>query len=209
MKLLSAFFPRIIPYLPGCSEPFAAQALLVSAIEFCENAQVIRRNLDPITTTPGVDGYSLVLDDAQQAITRVLGVTMDGRVLPSVMAEALRELPDGNARPSGFYVDTSAGGYVIRLAPAPDEVYTLVPTVALRPSRDASELHDDLYDLWVDALVAGTLHRCMLTPDQPFTNPVQALYWEKMAATATVGSRIEGNYGYVRGSMRVKTRPFV
>lgn len=208
MKLLSAFFPRILPYLPGCSEPFAAQALLNSAIEFCENSQVLRINLDPIQTVPGRSGYDLDAPNSQLAVTRVLGATLDGRALSSIMAEALREPPTMKARPTSFYVDTSAGGFELRLAPLPDDVYTLVANVALRPARNATTLHDDLYDLWIDALVAGTLHRCMLTPEQPFTNPTQALYWERVAANATASSRIEGNYGYVRGSMRAKSRPF-
>jgi hypothetical protein len=208
MKPLSAFFPRILPYLPGCSEPFAAQALLTSAIEFCENSQVLRIDLDPISTVEGQPGYTLGTANADLAITRVLGVTLDGHALSGIMAEALREPPAMKARPTSFYVNTSAGDFELRLAPLPDDVYTLVANVALRPARDATTLHDDLYDLWIDPLVAGALHRCMLTPEQPFTNPTQALYWERMAAVATAGSRIEGNYGYVRGSMRVKSRPF-
>lgn len=209
MKPLSAFFPRILPYLPGCPEPFAAQALLTSAIEFCENSQVVRVDLPPISTVAGGASYYLDAPDAQSAITRVLNVTLDGHVLPSIMAEALREVPATPARPNGYYVDTSEGDFTIKLAPLPDTSYTLAANVALRPAREATQLHNDLYDLWIDALVAGTLYRCMMTPDQPFSNPVQALYWEKTANTATANSRIEGNYGYVRGSMRVKTRPFV
>jgi len=208
MKLLSAFFPRILPYLPGCSEPLAAQALLSSAIEFCDTAQVLRINLDPIQTSAGAAAYGLTPPSSELAIARVLGVTLDGRAIVPVLAEALREPPTVEARPTSFYVDTSGGSFSLRLAAIPDDVYTLVANVALRPTRDATTLHDDLFELWVEPLVAGTLHRCMLVPDQPFTNPTQALYWGGVAAKATANSRVEGNYGYVRGSMRAKAHPF-
>jgi hypothetical protein len=48
----------------------------------------------------------------------------------------------------------------------------------------------------------------MQIPDQPFTNFAQAQYLMNSAAKQTNTSRIEGNYGFVRGSMRVRPRSF-
>lgn len=210
MKILSTFFPRILPYLPGCSEPLAAQALLTAAIEFCEASSVLRQNLASFNTTVGVDQYALNPPSNQHAIARVMSVAVDRVELIAGLAENIRnDLPVDTAKPRGFYTDRTDSGFSLRLSPPPDGVYPVVVAVALRPAIDATELDDDLYNIWVDPLVAGAISRCMLVPDQPFTNFPMARQMQDTAAKGFVASRIEGNYGLVRGSMRVKPRRFM
>ena len=44
MKPLSDFFPHILPHLPGCSEPLAAQMLLESAVYFYTMSELVLDN---------------------------------------------------------------------------------------------------------------------------------------------------------------------
>jgi hypothetical protein len=74
MKALSAFYPRVLPYLPGCSEPFANQVILNSAIEFCENSLTLRQNLDTFNTVAGKIEYDLDPPSANHDINRVMSV---------------------------------------------------------------------------------------------------------------------------------------
>ena len=209
MKLLSAFYSRILPYLPGCSEPMVDQVLVSAAIEFAEKSLVLRQNLDSFKTSAGVVQYDLDPPTKYHEISRVMGVTVDGEELQPGLFEAIRnDMPTGQAKPIGFYSDRTDNSFTLMLSPPPDGAYTVVVAVNIRPTRDATQLDDDLYDIWVDPIVSNAIARAMQIPDQPFTNFAQAQYLLDSAARKTNNSRIEGNYGMVRGSMRVRARPF-
>ena len=209
MKALSAFFPRILPYLPGCPEPLVAQVLIDAAIEFCDSSLVLRQNLDTFNTVVGRVQYDLDAPSAQHDINRVMGVTLDGKELVAGMSEALRgDMPTASAKPRGFYTDRTDSVFTLMLSPPPDEVYSVLVNVALSPARTATQLDDDLYNTWINPIVSSAIARAMQIPGQPFSNPAQAQILLNSAARQTVTSRIEGNYGLVRGSMRVRYRPF-
>ena len=209
MKALSAFYPRVLPYLPGCSEPFANQVILNSAIEFCENSLTLRQNLDTFNTVAGKIEYDPDPPSANHDINRVMSVAVDSKELAAGMAEVVRnDLPTANATPRAFYTNRADSTFVLRLAPPPDDVYPVVVNVTLRPSRDAVLLDDDLYNIWIDPIVSGAIARAMQVPDQPFTNFAQARYLLDSAAKQTNSSRIESNYGLIRGSMTVRYRSF-
>ena len=209
MKPLSVFYPRILPYLPGCSEPLVDQVLVNSAIEFAENSLTLRQNLDSFKTVAGVSQYDLDPPTTNHDINRVMGVTLDGQELTAGMFEAIRnDLPPANAKPRGFYTDRTDNVFTLKLSPPPDGKYTVVVAVTLRPARAATQLDDDLYNIWIDPIVSGAIARAMQIPDQPFTNFARAQQLLDSAARQTNSSRIESNYGLVRGSMRVRPRSF-
>jgi hypothetical protein len=209
MKALSAFYPRVMPYLPGCSEPMADQVILNSAIEFCENSLTLRENLDTFNTRAGAIEYDLDPPSSQHDIARVMSVAVDGKELSPGMAEIIKnDLQTERAIPRGFYTNRTGSTFTLRLSPPPDDVYPVVVGVTLRPARTATLLEDDLYNIWIDPIVSGAIARAMQMPDQPFTNFAQARYLLDSAARQTNSSRIEGNYGLIRGSMRVRSRPF-
>lgn len=209
MKALSIFYPRILPYLPGCSEPMVSQVLLDSAIDFCDSSLVLRQNLDSFSTTVGSSQYSLDAPSAQHDISRVMGVTLSGQELSAGMFEAIRnDLSTSNAKPRGFYTDRTNNVFTLELFPPPDGVYSVIVAVALRPKRTATSVDDDLFNMWIAPIISGAMARAMQIPDQPFSNPAQAQYLLDSAARQTNSARIDGNYGSVRGSMRVRARPF-
>ena len=209
MKALSAFYPRILPYLPGCSEPLVNQVLVNAAIEFCDGSMVLRQNLEAFDTVAGVTQYDLEPPSGQHDINRVMGVSLDGKELSPGMAEIVRnDLPTDNAKPRAFYTDRTDSTFTLRLTPPPDDVYSVVVAVTLRPARAATLLDDDLYNIWIDPIVSGAIARAMMVPDQAFSNPAQAQYLLNSAAKQTNNSRIESTYGLIRGSMRVRSRPF-
>jgi hypothetical protein len=210
MKPLSVFYPRILPYLPGCSEPMVDQVLINSAIEFAENSMTLRQNLDSFKTVAGVVQYDLDPPTKYHDVNRVMGVTVNGKELQPGMFEAIRnDMPTGNAQPRGFYTDRTDNTFTLMLSPPPDGSYEVIVAVTLRPARGTTMLDDDLYNIWIDPIVSGAIARAMMIPDQPFTNFAQAQYLLDSAAKQTNSSRIEGNYGLIRGSMRVRPRSFV
>ena len=209
MKPLSAFYPRILPYLPGCSEPMVDQVLINSAIEFAQSSLTIRQNLDTFNTVVGQIEYDLDPPTTQHDINRVMSVNVGGKELVAGLAEVIRnDLPTANSIPRGFYTNRTDNTFTLRLSPPPDKVYPVIVGVTLRPTRNATQLDDDMYNIWIDPIVSGAIARAMMIPDQPFTNPAQAQELLASASRQTVTSRIESNFGLTRGSMRVRSRPF-
>jgi hypothetical protein len=209
MKPLSAFHPRILPHLPGCTAPFADQVLVAAAIDFCRKSTVLRQNLYTFQTIVGETQYDLVAPTIQYEVQRVLSVNVNGKELSPGMAEIIRnDLPTGKAQPRGFYTDRTGSYLTLQLTPPPDGVYDVIVNASLRPSSTATQLDDDLYNLWIDPIVNDAIARAMMVPDQPFTNPAQAQVFQLQAARAATNSRIESNYGQLRGSMTVRPRPF-
>lgn len=209
MKPLSAFYPRILPYLPNCPEPLVDQVLVNAAIEFAEASLTLRQNLDSFNTVVGKVDYDLDPPTRYHEINRVMGVTLNGKELRPGLFEAIRnDLPTATAIPRGFYTDRTDNTFTLRLSPPPDKAYPVVVAVTLRPARDTTQLDDDFYNIWIDPIVSGAIARAMQIPDQPFTNLPRAQELLASAAQQTVSSRIESNFGLVRGSMRVRPRSF-
>lgn len=209
MKPLSVFYPRILPYLPGCSEPLVDQVLVSAAIEFSEKSLALRQNLDSFRTVIGIDQYDLDAPTTNHDIDRVMSVAVDGKELSPGLFEAIRnDLPTANATPRGFYTDRTDNVLTLKLSPPPDGRYPVVVNVNLRPAMTATQLDDDLFNMWAEPIVAMAVARAMQIPDQPFTNFARAQQLLDSAARQTNSARIDGNYGSVRGSMRVRSRPF-
>ena len=209
MKPLSVFYSRILPYLPGCSEPLVDQVLVSAAIDFCESSLALRQNLDSFRTVVGISQYDLDPPTANHDIDRVMSVAVDGKELSPGLFEAIRnDLPTANAKPRGFYTDRTDNVLTLKLSPPPDGRYPVVVNVNLRPAMTATQLDDDLFNMWAEPIVAMAVARAMQIPDQPFTNFARAQQLLDSAARQTNSARIDGNYGSVRGSMRVRSRPF-
>ena len=209
MKPLSIFYSRILPYLPGCSEPLVDQVLVSAAIDFCESSLALRQNLDSFKTVVGISQYDLDPPTANHDIDRVMSVAVDGKELAPGLFEAIRnDFPTANAKPRGFYTDRTDNVLTLKLSPPPDGRYTVVVNVNLRPAMTATQLDDDLFNMWSEPVTAMAIARAMQIPDQPFTNYAQAKYLLDSAARQTNSARIDGNYGSIRGSMRVRARPF-
>lgn len=207
MIATTEFLPRIMPHVSGCSYPMALQALVDSAIAFCDDSLVIRQRLDPQLTTYG-QPWLVISPAAQQVTARVLRVWVDGVEMASVPSD---DVGDGLLRvshPSYFYTLMDSGGITANLYPAPDGAYRVAIEVALRPARSAEVFSDDLYNTWMDHVVAGALGRLMSTPDQPFTNMALAQSYNSKALYLSRRARVEGSYGRVKSTARVRQRPF-
>lgn len=207
MKPLSDFFPRMLPYLPACSKPLAAQAALDSAIAFCEQSDVVREDLDPLTTRAGLSVYELDAPTDQQ-VARVLRVQVAGRDLRPLPADLVHTMASRTGQPAYYHMTRNGSTLELNLYPTPDRVYPLAANASLRPTRDATTLEDDLLNLWVEPVVAGAIARAMLVPGQAFTDQAGAQGYMAQAQLGIHRARREGALGRTRGSLGVQARPF-
>ena len=209
MISIDEFFPRVLPYVPGCSEPLARQAILDSAIRYCEKTLILRQSLDSFNTIKNLVSYDLESPNNQMRVARVLSVTIDGKEVKGIFEEDVPLLSDDEGKPTGFYTTRVDSEFVLNLYPKPDRKYKVVVTVALAPTKRATALEDDLYNVWSDGVIAGAIASIAKVPNMPFSSMDVAMAKEMELAKYMQESRVESYYGRVRGGTRVKTRPLV
>lgn len=183
-----------------------AQSVLDSAIAFCEDSLVLREQLDDLATTAGASVYELDVP-TQQSVARILTVTLDDQVLTPVPSEMVAAFDKREGKPVSYY--TRRNGSVLELVfyPTPDKRYLISTQVALRPKRSATQLEDDLYELWLEPIVAGAVARIAAIPNQPFSDPMKAQSALTMASIGSRKARNEGAFGRVRGSLSMRITP--
>lgn len=207
MRPVTDFLPRLLPHLPGCVESVASQALVDSAIDFCNTSMVLRERLPESVTVAGeavYDPSSLPF----HRVSRITKVWVDEGELSPVVAQMVGVTPSTLQKPRSFYITREGADVLINLLPVPDAEYSLQVEVVLRPSRDATQLDDGLFDIWMEPIVEGAKARLMAIPDQPFSNPAGARLAAQLAFTLTQKARVDGSYGRVLGGIRVSPYRF-
>lgn len=206
MIVISEFFPRLMPYVIGCSEPMAAQALVDSAIAFCNDSLASRMLLTAPQTQVNNPQISITMP-ADLAISRVLRVWVSGSEISGAPVDWVNDALIATGQPGMFYTRQVDPGMQVLLYPTPDAVYATRIELATRPTRAAASLANDLFDLWLEPIIEGAKARLMAIPDQPFTNPRIAISAAAAAMYLSRRARIEASYGRVRASSRVQMRP--
>lgn len=209
MISVSEFLPRLMPHVIGCSEPQALQALVDSAIQFCERSLILTTTLDPdnIKTTQGV--YDIDLPSGY-AVAQVIKAWADGNQLtpaPTYQVDNLQTLP-GN--PRYFFTSLLDESYVINLFPIPDKDVAngLVLQVALKPTRNATRVSSVLFNDYADAIVDGAIGLICMLPGQSYSDPAKAAAYGALARMKAGMARADSVHGRAQSSVSVKMRPF-
>lgn len=205
-KLLAVFRPRVALRIPSCPDPLIDLAVIDSAIAFCEKSTVLRRLLDRITTVANVATYDvdmacdtkLVLIHRAWCDDREISATVEeDAVFPVPAAATMAPLQVG--RPQAL-VFTEPG--TIGLFPVPDTVYTISMRVSLAPTRDADSVEDELYDDWVEGIVAGAVSRLYLTPE--FMNAGFAAAYDSIFESEVRSALVQSNRGRIVAEQRIR-----
>lgn len=203
MATLESFLSRLMVWVPSCPRPLADQALRDAAIQFCRDTEAVQRTLTPMDVVSGVRDYAPALP-AGTRITRVLAASYRGRPLTGAGSQ-----PNDGALgvPSSI---SSPSATSVRLYPAPDETETAVLflDVAIEPTRTATDLPDELFDDWVEGVVALAAFHIASIPDQPFTSPVVAATAGAAYRSKMNEARTEAGRSRVRSSSRVRFNRF-
>jgi hypothetical protein len=187
----------------------ARQALLDSAIKFCDKSDIIRESLDVFVTADGLANYDIESPSRQMRIARILSVTVDGRKIFGVFEEDADNLPEQEGKPTAFHTRRTDSVLEMWLNPVPDDRYSVVAHVSLAPKINATSLADDLVNRWYEGIVAGAISQLASLPNMPFTNPALAAQKNIEYLSACGDARRESYYGRIRGGSRVKQRPLV
>ena len=216
MQSLDVFLSRLIPRVPGCPDVLAKQALVDSAIEFCEETQITQATVAPMNVVANQAAYTLVLP-AQQAISCTLKAWYNDVQLYPISATNIDSIlayvsSAGSATvetgiPNSFY-ELSPGVIAVYPVPLASVATSLSARVATKPTRAADSLEDILYNDWVDGICAGAAQRICSIPSMPFTSAMQAQaeklqFWSAVSSASALSRR-----GRLRVSQSVRPRSF-
>lgn len=197
MKKLEYFLPRLLPWCPSAPEPLLYQALIDSAIRFCEESHCVRYITDPITVVADVPEYDIDLPQYQD-LARVL------RVWYGTSPYALPALG-----PTDWVVSDIG---MLTIYPTP---HTALPPgeflfmeVATKPTRSATSVADTLWTDWIEGVVGGAVLRICAEPDQPWSNDANASKGAQAFALWRGKAQFEASKGRVRRDTVVQPRPF-
>jgi hypothetical protein len=215
MQNLDVFLSRLNPMVPGCPDPVAKQALVDSAISFCEDTNIIQYYSELGKAQQGGADYDVDLP-AQTELARVIHVWLDDVPIPMAQRPMMIERAgwSGNTgkRPSKQwrYISQVDRGVIRFVGSLDEQEYgkPLVALIATRPTRDATQVDDDLFYSWAEGIVMGAVSRLAITPGTSFNSVDLAGFAAAKYASEVSRARLEHAHGRTVSQGAVVGRTF-
>lgn len=214
MKTYEAFFPDVLPDVPGCPADVAIRAIRNTVIEFCEKSLIHQVTQDPITIRANLTDYDLDAPTGYR-VHKVMKawfqgaelspVAPDDIVTPDAYSQSVGGYTPSKSQPTGY---TQKDSETVSFMPIPNQDYPKAITmrVALVPLRDSTKFDDFLYEQWGEYIACGAKARLMLTPGKPYTNQDAASVNQARYMTALNDARQRAIRGNVRSDLSIKMR---
>lgn len=211
----TSFLPYVLPYVMGCSEPLAVQAVRDICIEFAEHTLITTATLDPMPLIAGIDTYDL---DATPGtvVQQITQAWIDGDRLTVISADSLetrvemfnRTFPDANkepGRPSAL-MQNPDNTFTLNAIPGETVNGAITIRALVKPTRTSSTVDTLIFNDYAPAIGAGAVAKLMNIPNEPFSNPGMAPVHDSVYLRARHQARIRANKGMGRTNLQVKFR---
>ena len=202
------FYRYITPELPGAPSELLRQAVMLTANNFCVETQALDQLSDPIQLQPGQADYDMDPLSGCQPVT-IKGVWTGNRELrPVTMSELFQLLPNWqsakSSEPSFYNMVKGFGVLTVYPTPADPVSAQLTFHAVYAPQQTGSILPDVLFDRYFDAIAAGAKARLMIQPGQTWSNPQQAVIYNRVYDATVNQARGDALHNRVPGSIRVR-----
>ncbi len=206
---LKNFRNEILTDVSGVPGSLIDRHVLRAAIEFCDYTLTWRETFEQ-TTINGVMQQILSPDPGSRVVT-VIYVGDDGaKVMPATMTSLDSSTPNWRDESN----DSSTAQYymledreTLSLILTPDSERALKIVACLKPTQDAKELPDDLYEDHIESIGFGAKARLFAMPGKPWSNPELAMYNARLFKDAKDKEKSERLNDYTRESSLV-VRPY-
>jgi hypothetical protein len=218
-RLFSTLVPTIAASAPGCPTPTIIEYVRKAAIEACERTLFWRYRTGNIALTPLQSTYSYpsLVDGVTPLAAEVHAVfdatLVDGPSLePLTLDTALKRFPkwdstDQASQPQVFcQINTTQ--YILLPKPETGSTYNLVLTLAIKPTKSATNMDEAVFNELEEAIVHNTLQRLLMLPNQNWSDREAAAYHMRQYLSKLTERRARANLGNMRGAMSVRIPPF-
>ena len=201
----------ILPFVRDCPAVAAEVAARFAVIEFCEQSQWLRFEVDPITIEAGIAAYEIEVPEGSLPLLVTEATLLDNTSCPlqGKSAEELKQLyGDWRAREGTPRYFTQLNPDEIILVPSPDTRIAdgLRMLVGTRPTNDTNEIDDTLFDRWAETLAYGARGRLMDMAGQPYYDPVNSPACWKMFYMGVSKAKAERTRDLTRTVQHVQMR---
>lgn len=202
----SAFYPFVIPELPGAPSPLVDFWLIQVAREFCERSRAWVETTPPVDAVQGQSAYSPT-PPSETEIVQIVAVNYLGKPLnPKLPGELQKDYGNWQAKlgtPASF---TSNGLGQALLVPVPDQsnAGAIVMNVAVKPTDTASGVADWVFSRWRNALAAGAKAKLMAMADKPWAQPDRVPLYQAMFEAAIADAVVAARDGFVLARPRAR-----
>jgi len=201
--LWPSLFPEIATFAMGCPNPLLEAKLRQAAIEFLERTRAWVEWLDPATSYEGVLEYDFDLP-AGTDVVRVERATLDGEPIEIVsyrdadhdwLRQPMLEQGVLSRDLKTFCLGVSvASGALIQIQ------------AALKPSRNATGIPDDLADKYRDDIVHGARYLVLSMPGTPFYKPDTAAVERALFEGAIASRSVQAWRGHTANTPRARVK---
>lgn len=171
------WYDEVLPYVPGCLEAIALNAIQQAATEFCERTWAMNGDHDPISSVADQASYDYV-PPANKLVVKVLEAWYSDEPITPKAPDQLRSIygrkwQEQTGLPM-YYTSTEPRSII--LVPYPAEAVTdaLTMRVAFKPTPGATTIDTQIWEEYHEEIAAGARYRLMLMPKKPYTNVQQA-----------------------------------
>ena len=192
------------------------QALVDSAIDFCEKTHVVQLTTSASNLKAGTFEYDIDLP-SYTGVAQVLRAWYGNSALALVAQQDVNSPLAYNASagvatrrvgPPQLAIVVNASTLTLFPTPAINETGVLAVRVATKPTRAALFLDDLLFEDWIEGVVAGAAYRLASMPGEAYSSDSNAMKYASMYRYHLGCARIESSKGRVRGDMTIQMRPF-
>lgn len=209
MSALSVFLPQVRPFAPGVPDLAAENFIRQAAIDFCERTRLWRYE----------DTFDVTAEDCDEIATPYGSVLHDieivlfnGKELHPKATRDLDRLSPGWRDPAAsastglpmYYTQIESNTLKI----VPPMAGTLYLCLRLKPDPEAQDLPDFLAQEYRECIGWGALGKLLLTPNQSYTSPDLAQFYETKFDQKIDRLNTKGTTGQQNAPKRTRSRYF-
>lgn len=204
MKAWSAFYPDVLPELPGAPLPMVDHYLRNASIEFCERTKACVVDLDLIDAVESQMAYELAMPSGTDLV-EIVSVWFSGeKVTPRSPAYLDGVYSDWTAATGTPEHYTQQAATEVMLVPAPAAAATgaIKIKAAAKPSVASAGIDDWLYSQYRKAIAAGCKAAMMAMADVPWANPDRVAMYAGVLEEAITKATSAASDGFTRARPR-------
>lgn len=207
-KTWEDYLLEVLPDTPGCPVQVAENAIRNSAIEFCNESRVWRDRPDDVPVTQGTSVYPIVTPANSEmiALHRVKHADESTPMftIPTIHLDQAR-LSTTQQRPRWFNQPTPA---TVEFFLVPDATYTIELWAILKPTKDATEGEDFLFDDWLEPIAHGAKARLKAMAARPWGDKSMIQFHRRLFINGWVEARIRDAKSNVASSSTARPQSF-
>jgi hypothetical protein len=201
------FLPNVIPYAPNVLDDQAIDAVRNACIDFCRETLFLQCDMDPITVMAGANTYCI--DGPKYNILgQLMAIYYQNRKLERKSQYELEKMFTMNwqyerGTPQA-YTQFNPNDITLALCPSETVQNAITGRFSYMPLRDSTVVDSQLYERYLEDIVAGALAQLLDTPNQPYTDPAGAKAHAQRFRVAKQPARAYVTGGMNHAPMRVR-----